>query len=51
MAHGVFELHDYAFGSEQIMKHIAKLPATTIMAGDTMTCCRKFNNKPYESYQ
>jgi len=40
---GVFELDDYAFGSEQIMKHIAKLPATTIIGGgDTAACCEKF---------
>ena len=40
---GVFELDDYAFGSEQIMKHIAKLQATTIIGGgDTAACCEKF---------
>ena len=41
---GVFELDNFSEGCRQLLKHISKLQATTIIGGgDTAACCEKFN--------
>ena len=48
---GVFELDNFAVGSKDVMLHMTKLKATTVIGGgDTTACCEKFECKKFMTH-